>query len=187
MEYLGLAGRLVVGLVFLLAAVPKLRDPAAFRSSVAAYQILPERLVTPAARLLPPLEVAMGIALLTGVLIIPVSVVAALVLVSFAAAIWYAVERGSKIGCGCGFRRLQTVSRALVARNAGLTLAAVASVVWPSGALALYPGPGVPESTIATTDAWAVVAVVAAGYALTMLLLELRRFVGQDAAAASAR
>lgn len=178
MEYLGLAGRLVIGLVFLIAAVPKLRDPAAFRSSVAAYKILPEAFVTPVARALPPLEVAIGVMLVTGVLIVPVSVLAAVVLVGFAGAIWYAVERGSKIGCGCGFRRLQTVSRALVARNAALTVAALAAAVWPSAALALYPGPGVPESTIATADAWAVVSVVAAGYALLMLLLELRRFAG---------
>ena len=81
MEYLGLAGRLVIGLVFIVAAVPKLRDPAAFRSSVAAYKILPEALVTPVARALPPLEVAIGLMLLTGVLIVPVSVLAALVLV----------------------------------------------------------------------------------------------------------
>lgn len=176
MEYLGLAGRLVIGLVFLIAAVPKLRDPQSFRSSVAAYKILPTSLVTPVARVLPPLEVAIGVMLLAGVLLVPVSVVAGVVLVGFAAAIWYAVRRGSKIGCGCGFRRLQTVSRALVARNAALTVAATASAVWPSAALALAPGPGVAPSTISTADAWAVVAVVVAGYALVMLALELRRF-----------
>jgi uncharacterized membrane protein YphA (DoxX/SURF4 family) len=182
MEYLGLAGRLVIGLVFLVAAVPKLRDPAAFRSSVVAYKILPEILVTPVARSLPPLEVAIAAMLLTGVLIVPVSVLAALVLVGFAGAIWYAVQRGSKIGCGCGFRRLQTVSRTLVARNAVLTVAALAAAVWPSAALALAPGPGVPASSISTVDAWAVVAVVLAGYGLVTLLLELRRFAPRPAA-----
>jgi uncharacterized membrane protein YphA (DoxX/SURF4 family) len=181
MEYLGLAGRLVIGLVFLVAAVPKLRDPAAFRSSVAAYKILPEALVTPVARALPPLEVAIGLMLITGILVVPVSVLAALVLVGFAAAIWYAVERGSKIGCGCGFRQLQTVSRALVARNAALTAAALAAAVWPSAALALAPGPGVPAASISTTDAWAVVAVVVAGYGMVTLLLELRRFAPRPA------
>lgn len=176
MEYLGLAGRLVIGLVFLVAAVPKLRDPASFRSSVAAYKILPEALVTPVARTLPPLEVAIGLMLVGGVLIVPVAALAAVVLVGFAGAIWYAVERGSKIGCGCGFRGLQQVSRKLVARNAALTVAALAAAGWPSAALALAPGPGVPPSTITTADAWAVVSVVVAGYALVMLVGELRRF-----------
>lgn len=60
--------------------MPKLRDPAAFRSSVAAYKILPEGLVTPVARSLPPLEVAIAIMLLAGVLVVPVSVLAALAL-----------------------------------------------------------------------------------------------------------
>lgn len=183
MEYLGLAGRLIIGLVFVVAAVPKLRDPASFRSSVAAYKILPEALVTPVARALPPLEVAIGVMLLAGVLIVPVSLLAALVLVGFAGAIYYAVERGSKIGCGCGFRRLQTVSRALVVRNAALAVAATASAVWPSAALALAPGAGVAPSTISTTDAWAVVVMVAGGYALVTLALELRRFFASARAA----
>lgn len=181
MEYLGLAGRLVIGFVFLVAAVPKLRDPAVFRSSVAAYKILPEALVTPAARMLPPLEVVVGIMLIGGLFIVPVAVLAAAVLAAFAGAIWYVVERGSKIGCGCGFRGLQQVSRKLVARNAVLTVAALAAVAWPSAALALAPGPGVPASTIATADAWAVVSVVVAGYALVMIVAELRRFAPRTA------
>jgi uncharacterized membrane protein YphA (DoxX/SURF4 family) len=186
MEYLGLAGRLVIGLVFLVAAVPKLRDPAAFRRSVDAYKILPASWVGPVARALPPLEIAIGVMLVTGILIVPVSVLAAVVLVAFGASIWYAVERGSKIGCGCGFRGLQQVSRKLVARNAALTVAAAAAAVWPSGALALFPGPGVPESSIATTDAWAVVVAVVAAYGVTMVALELRRFIGSSSATASA-
>ena len=63
-----------------------------------------------------------------------------------------------------------------MARNAALTVAALTAAVWPSAALALAPGPGVPASTIATSDAWAVVAVVVAGYGLVTVLLELRRF-----------
>lgn len=178
MEYLGLAARLVVGLVFVVAAVPKLRDPATFRSSVAAYKMLPESLVTPVARVLPPAELVMGVMLLVGVLIVPASWLAALLLVGFGAAIWVAVERGSRIGCGCGFRHLQQVSRVLVARNAALAVAAVVAALAPSGALALLPGPGVPESTISTSDAVAVAVIVGAGWLGTQVALELRRFVG---------
>jgi uncharacterized membrane protein YphA (DoxX/SURF4 family) len=183
MEYLGLAARLLVGLVFVVAAVPKLRDPASFASSVAAYKMLPESLVKPVARALPPAEIAMGVMLLAGVLIIPASVVAALLLVGFGGAIWVAVERGSKIGCGCGFRHLQQVSRVLVARNAVLAVAAAVAALAPSGALALLPGPGVPPTTISTTDALAVAVVVGAGWVLAQVALELRRFVGSPLSA----
>ena len=183
MEYLGLAARLLVGLVVVVAAVPKLRDPASFASSVAAYTILPESLVKPVARALPPAEIAMGVMLLAGVLIIPAAMVAALLLVGFGGAIWVAVERGSKIGCGCGFRHLQQVSRVLVARNAVLAVAAAVAALAPSGALALLPGPGVPPTTISTTDALAVAVVVGAGWVLAQVALELRRFVGSPLSA----
>jgi hypothetical protein len=51
---------LVIGALFLVAGVSKLRDPAEVRASVAAYQVLPAALVTPTARLLPIVEVAVG-------------------------------------------------------------------------------------------------------------------------------
>ena len=178
MEYLGLAARIVVGLVFVVAGVAKLRNPQAFRASVADYQVLPASLVTPVARVLPPLEVVIAAMLLLGVLIVPVSVLAALVLVVFAGGIWLNVERGRRIGCGCGFRRRVEVSRRLVLRNGLLAATAAGAAIWPSAALALYPGPGVPDSTISTTDAWAVVLAVVAGSALVQLGLEGRRFLG---------
>jgi uncharacterized membrane protein YphA (DoxX/SURF4 family) len=185
MEYLGLAARLVVGLVFVVAAAPKLRDHAAFRSSVAAYKILPDSLVTPVARALPPAELVLGLMLLAGVLVVPAAWLAAALLVGFGAAIWIAVERGSRIGCGCGFRHLQQVSRVLVARNAALAVAAVLAAVAPSAALSLAPGPGVPETTIDTTDGWAVAMAVLGSWVLVQVLLELRRFVASSPAASA--
>lgn len=186
MEFLGLAARLVVGLVFVVAAVPKLRDPASFRSSVAAYKLLPDTWVTPVARILPPAELALGLMLLAGILVVPAAWAAAVLLVGFGVVIWIAVERGSRIGCGCGFRHLQQVSRVLVARNAALAVVAVVAAVAPSAALALAPGPAVPESTISTTDAWAVAVAVLGAWVLAQVLLELRRFVAA-APSASAR
>jgi hypothetical protein len=177
MEYLGLVTRLLVGLVFLVAGATKLRDPLGFRAAVANYRILPEALVTPVARGLPVVEVAVGVMLLVGVLIVPVAVLAALVLVAFAGAIWVNVRRERTIGCGCGFAGRQQVSRRLVVRNGLLATAALAAAVWPSAALALWPGPGVPATTLATTDALAVVAGTAAGVALMVLVVEVQRFL----------
>jgi hypothetical protein len=175
MEYLGFAARLVIGAIFVVAGATKLRHPDDFRRAVADYQILPAALVAPAARLLPPLEVALGAMLLLGVLIVPASVLAAVVLVGFAAAILVNVERGRRIGCGCGFGRRVTVSRRLAARNGALTALALASAAWPSAVLALYPGPGVPESVITPADAVAAAMATAALAGAVLVLLEGRR------------
>lgn len=53
----------MIGLVFLVVAVPKLRDAGAFRSIVAADKSLPEALVTPVARTRALVELAIGLML----------------------------------------------------------------------------------------------------------------------------
>jgi hypothetical protein len=106
-------------------------------------------------------------------------VVAALVLVAFAGAIWVNVRRERTIGCGCGFAGRQQVSRRLVLRNGVLAAAALAAAVWPSAALAVWPGPGVPATTLTPADALAVVAGTAAGVALVVLVVEVQRFLSR--------
>jgi len=177
MEYLGLVARLVIGLVFLVAGAGKLRAPLGFRAAVANYRILPDSLVTPVARVLPVLEVAVGVMLLLGVLIVPVAVVAAVVLVAFAGAIWVNVRRERHIGCGCGFAGRQQVSRRLVVRNGVLAAAALAAAVWPSAALALWPGPGVPATSLTPADGFAAVVATAAGVALVVLVQSVQVFL----------
>jgi uncharacterized membrane protein YphA (DoxX/SURF4 family) len=177
MEYIGLVARLVIGLVFLVAGATKLRDPVGFRAAVSNYRILPERLVTPVARALPALEVLVGVMLVLGILIVPTAVVAALVLVAFAGAIWVNVRRERHIGCGCGFAGRQEVSKRLVVRNGVLAATALSAAAWPSAALALWPGPAVPESTLTPADAFAAVVGTAAATALVVLVLAVHRFL----------
>jgi hypothetical protein len=119
------------------------------------------------------------------VLIVPVALVAAVVLVAFAAAIWVNVQRERRIGCGCGFRRRQEVSRRLVVRNGAYASAALLAAAWPSAALALVPGPGVPDSSLTTPDALGVVVATAAGAAVVAVVLEARRFLAAQKAAAA--
>ncbi len=177
MEYAGLVARLVIGLVFLVSGAAKLRDPVSFRAAVENYRILPAPLVTPVARTLPPLEVVLGAALLLGVLIVPMAVLAAVVLLAFAGAIWVNVRRERTIGCGCGFAGRQQVSRRLVVRNGVLVVAALAAAAWPSAALAVAPGPGVPASALTALDAWGVVVATATSIALVVLAVSVQRFL----------
>ena len=117
-----IAGRICVGLVFLLAATQKASHWRILPGVVANYRLLPGWAVTPAASLLPLLEMALAILLLSAQLR-PWPVLAALLLLAlFAAAMAINLRRGrDHIDCGCGQSFLkQTLRWTLVWRNAGL-------------------------------------------------------------------
>ena len=119
------AGRVCVGLVFLLAATQKTRHWRIFFGVVANYRLLPHLLIAPAAVLLPPLEMMVGLLLLSAQLLSWALPVAAMLLLLFAGAMAINLRRGrADIDCGCGQSFLkQTLSWTLVARN--LVLAAL--------------------------------------------------------------
>ena len=116
------AGRVCVGLVFLLAAVQKAQHWKILSGVIANYRLLPRILVIPAAALLPPLELALGLLLLVGVAQDWAALGTVLLLAVFAAAMAINLRRGrTHIDCGCGQSFLkQSLSWTLVARNAVL-------------------------------------------------------------------
>jgi uncharacterized membrane protein YphA (DoxX/SURF4 family) len=127
------AGRVCVGLVFVLAATQKAQHWRIFSGVLANYRLLPRALVTPAAALLPPLEMLVGILLLSAQ-IRPFGALAAIAFLSvFAAAMAINLKRGrSEIDCGCGHSLLkQNLSWVLVSRNAGLAALLIPSLVFP--------------------------------------------------------
>jgi hypothetical protein len=116
------AGRVCVGLVFVLAAVQKASHWKILSGVIANYRLLPRVLVTPAAALLVPLEMAVGLLLLSAQAMPWTLLAAGLLLALFAAAMAINLRRGrAHIDCGCGHSVLkQTLSWTLVARNAVL-------------------------------------------------------------------
>jgi uncharacterized membrane protein YphA (DoxX/SURF4 family) len=125
------AGRVCVGLVFILAATQKAQHWRVFSGVLANYRLLPRTLVTPVAALLPLAEILVGILLLSAQ-IRPFGALAAIVLLSvFAAAMAINLKRGrSAIDCGCGQSFLkQNLSWLLVGRNAGLVALLIPSVI----------------------------------------------------------
>lgn len=122
--------RVVLGILFIVAAWPKLADPAGFAQAVSHYRILPEPAERALALTLPPLEMLCGICLVLGVLDAGASAVVLTLMVVFTAAVFSALLRGLDISCGCfdtdGGAR---VGLAKVAENVGLSLAA-AAVAW---------------------------------------------------------
>lgn len=123
-DVLVLSVDMLIGLVFLTAAVGKMRAWQQFLGVVANYRLLPDALIAPVAYGLPPVEAALGAALLLH-LGSPWPECAALVLLLlFAAAIAVNLRRGRRdIDCGCFQSTLrQRLSWTLVVRNIALSL-----------------------------------------------------------------
>ncbi|MER7165517.1 MauE/DoxX family redox-associated membrane protein [Micromonospora sp. NPDC000207] len=99
--WLGLAARLGLAAVWLVAGATKVGDLAASGRAVNAYQILPYDLAVVVGAALPFVELALGVLLLVGLatrLSAGVSVALLLVFVAGIASAW---SRGLAIDCGC--------------------------------------------------------------------------------------
>jgi hypothetical protein len=126
------AGRVCVGLVFILAATQKTQHWRVFSGVVANYRLLPRPLIVPVAALLPPTEMLLGILLLSAQFRPFGALGAAALLGLFAAAMAINLQRGrSQIDCGCGQSFLkQNLSWTLVWRNAGLAALLAPSLIF---------------------------------------------------------
>src|SRR5687768_12512522 len=100
-DWFGLAARLVVGTVWVVAGLLKLPDPAENVRAVRAYQLLPEAVVPAVGYALPILELLLGICLVLGLLTRLNAVLSGVLLVGFIIGIASAWARGLEIECGC--------------------------------------------------------------------------------------
>ncbi|MBI3071655.1 MAG: DoxX family membrane protein [Deltaproteobacteria bacterium] len=96
-----IAARLALAAIFFYAAIPKIGDPAAFARDIANYRLVPEEMVSPAAVMLPWIELVTALCLALGVLTRGAALVCAVLLAAFTAATTAAVLRGLNIECGC--------------------------------------------------------------------------------------
>lgn len=93
--------QIALGLIFVVAALPKLTDPPSFAHMIYNYRILPAGLINISALIMPWVEVLCGLALILGVWTRAARTVIALLLVTFIAAISWNLLRGNAIDCGC--------------------------------------------------------------------------------------
>ena len=100
-EYLLLASRLILGFVFILAAVSKTSDPESFALAISNYRLLPDFLINISAIILPWIELCTGLLLLFGISVKENSAICSVLLVIFIGAILISVLRGLDIECGC--------------------------------------------------------------------------------------
>ena len=130
--YLGLAIRIVVGVVFVYAALPKIVHPEDFAWSVAMYQMLHYSKVNALALLLPWVELIAGLALIFGVRTKAAALLVCGMLVMFVVALTHAVTHEIEMTtCGCfsqaGAKALEahrhTVGRSLLYRDMAMFFA----------------------------------------------------------------
>ena len=133
-ELLGLAegAQFALSAVFLAAGVGKWRNYDEFREAVDAHNLGHASARNIAARVIPGLEIALGLAwLIPGLWLITSSVSMGL-LAFFTAAIVINVFRGNRVSCGCfGIMQSNTIGWHSVGRNAALvTLALLPCIVY---------------------------------------------------------
>jgi len=94
-------GRLLLGVIFLLASIDKIRYPHLFGEIVYNYQVLSDMGVSLVAVLLPWVELTLGILLITGTWTPGAVLLANLMFSAFLALGIFNVARGLDVSCGC--------------------------------------------------------------------------------------
>jgi len=95
------ASRLILGGLFIYAAIPKIMDAQGFAAIIANYKILPDTLVTLPAIILPWAEIITGFFLVVGIFKRTSAVILSLLLLVFIFAIGFNLIRGISFDCGC--------------------------------------------------------------------------------------
>jgi hypothetical protein len=93
--------RIALGVMFLVAAYPKLQDPSGFALLVTQYQLLPHLLVNAFSLWLPAFEITTGLTLLLTPFEKEASGAVLLLLCLFVIALSQALRRDLGIACGC--------------------------------------------------------------------------------------
>ncbi|MFP4573167.1 MAG: MauE/DoxX family redox-associated membrane protein [Desulfobacterales bacterium] len=93
--------RIFMGVVFLYASYDKILNPQAFAEAVYNYQILPDFAVNLVALVLPWVELAAGLCLITGAWLPGAALICALLMAAFTAALVFNQIRGLDVHCGC--------------------------------------------------------------------------------------
>jgi putative oxidoreductase len=93
--------RLIIGGLFIYAAVPKITDPKAFAAIVKGYEVFPIWSVNLIAIILPYIELLTGLFLILGLWKKANSAIIGTLLVLFIIGLAQAYARGLDINCGC--------------------------------------------------------------------------------------
>ncbi len=99
--HVGQSLQLLLGLVFLVAGLTKLRQPTQFVGALRAYELIPSILERPIAAAVLALEILVSVSFLTGWALSASVPAASVLLLAFAAAVGINLRRGRVVPCGC--------------------------------------------------------------------------------------
>ena len=114
--------------IFIYAGLQKIISPQNFADSIASFQILPKELISLVALGLPPFEVIMGVAIVTGIHRRPALLGIAALTVVFILALASAIVRGIPVDCGCFVSGEPSTAQAWIALGRDLPI--LAAAVW---------------------------------------------------------
>jgi uncharacterized membrane protein YphA (DoxX/SURF4 family) len=141
-------GRLILGAIFVYSAYMKLKAPwIEFASALNGFEILPVSMLEPVAKTLPWCELALGVALISGIWQRWFALIASLLLTLFFSVMVRSYAVGLKIDCGC-FGPGDELGPKTLARDFSMLTLAVAVTVG-SFRTAKRPAPQPAEAVIA--------------------------------------
>ncbi len=130
--------RLLVGGMFLVVALGKIADPAAFAKEINNYGIMPAWTIGSMALILPWLELSCGLMYIFGVRLRANSILIGAMLVVFILGVGTAMAKGLNINCGCYSNiATQKVGWAKILENLGMLWAVCAVYANPAARYSL--------------------------------------------------
>ncbi len=116
----GVVARVVLGAVLLAAGIAKLRRRGPFEEAVVEFALIPRLSQGFIIKILPIVEIVIGVLLLTGYYASMAILSALILLHAFAAASIATMARSKRVSCGCFGRRTDVLTWRVVLRNLGL-------------------------------------------------------------------
>lgn len=147
-KYFILGLRLVLGVVFIYAAIDKIDKPEGFAESIYNYRMMPDVTINLMAIVMPWLELVCGVLIITGLFVRGSALLIGFMLLVFIIAISFALVRGLDISCGCfkvGGNGGHAMAVDLLLRDILMFIAAVLVLVFGGPSFSLRRRARVPE------------------------------------------
>ncbi len=129
----------VLGITFLVAALPKLRHPRGFMVSVLAYDVLPSSWGLVYARLTPSLELLGALLLLSGIGVRLAAMLLLSLLLSFIVGVGSNIARGRDLECFCFGRTRRRIGPGVLVQDSALLVVATILLFLANGWTTLAP------------------------------------------------
>lgn len=101
-----ISGRFALGAALLASGAPKAYDPHGFEVTITSFALLPPQVALLGAAVLPWLELALGLCLISGAFLPGATLGTFILLLIFCCAISIGLAKGETISCGCFGRAL---------------------------------------------------------------------------------